>query len=120
MERCGFVYMLANRKQGTLYIGVTSDLMRRMSEHRQGLIPGFTDEHGVKRLVWIEQFGEIESAISREKLLKKWHRAWKIRLIEAENPDWDDLAVALLGFEPLPANALQKRDSGDGPRPSPG
>lgn len=75
--------------------------MRRMSEHRLGLIPGFTSEHGIRRLVWFDAFGEILPAIAREKLVKKWHRDWKIRLIETTNPDWDDLAVTMLGFDPL-------------------
>ena len=70
MNKGGFVYILANRRMGTLYTGVTSDLIRRISEHRQGLVPGFTLEHGIKRLVWMEPFSEIEPAIRREKLLK--------------------------------------------------
>ncbi|GGE06942.1 hypothetical protein GCM10011529_11650 [Polymorphobacter glacialis] len=118
MEKGGHVYILANRRQGALYVGVTSDLMRRMSEHRQGLTPGFTLEHGIHRLVWLEQFGEILPAIAWEKLLKKWHRDWKIRLIEEANPDWHDLAVSILGFAPM--NAAYPASAGDGPRPSPG
>ena len=101
MDKGGFVYILANRKQGTLYTGVTSDLLRRMSEHRLGILPGFTRRHDIKRLVWFEQFGEILPAIAREKLIKKWHRQWKINLIEAANPHWDDLAILKLGFEPF-------------------
>ena len=106
MEKGGYVYILTNRRQGTLYTGVTSDLVKRISQHRQELVPCFTNEHGIKRLVWMEAFGEIEPAIRREKLLKKWHRSWKIRLIEAENPNWDDLAVSVLGFSPLPSIPL--------------
>lgn len=87
MQKGGRVYILANRRQGTLYTGVTSDIMRRMSEHRQGLIPGFTQDHAIKRLVWLEAFGEIQPAILREKQIKKWNRQWKINLIEADNPD---------------------------------
>jgi putative endonuclease len=108
--------MLASRKLGTLYIGVTSDLVRRVSEHRDCLTPGFTTEYGVNRLVWMERHDDIEAAIRREKQLKKWNRAWKIRLIEAENPDWRDLAVSVLGFTPLAAAAR----AGDGPPPSRG
>jgi putative endonuclease len=108
--------MLASRKLGTLYIGVTSDLMRRISEHRQGLTPGFTTEYGVARLVWMERYDDIELAIRREKQLKKWNRAWKIRLIEEANPDWADLAVSVLGFPPVGPAATAR----DGPPPSRG
>jgi putative endonuclease len=108
--------MLASRKLGTLYIGVTSDVMRRVSEHRQGLTPGFTTEYGVTRLVWMERFDDIELAIRREKQLKKWNRAWKIRLIEEANPDWSDLAVSMLGFPPVGPAATAR----DGPPPSRG
>jgi putative endonuclease len=116
MEKGGFVYILASRKLGTLYIGVTADLVRRMSQHRDHLTPGFTTEYGVKRLVWMELSDDIADAIRREKQLKKWKRAWKIRLIEADNPDWRDLAVSVLGFPPL--NAVAR--AGDGPPPSRG
>jgi len=90
-ERSFWVYILASRVGGTLYIGVTSDLVRRVYEHREELIPGFTREHGVHRLVYYEQHATAESAIRREKRLKKWNRAWKIALIEKDNPNWDDL-----------------------------
>jgi len=90
-ERSFWVYILASRVGGTLYIGVTSDLVRRVYEHREELIPGFTREHGVQRLVYYEQHATAESAIRREKRLKKWNRAWKIALIEKDNPNWDDL-----------------------------
>ncbi len=116
MEKGGFVYILASRKQGTLYIGVTADLVRRISQHREDLTPGFTTEYGVNRLVWMERYDDIASAIGREKQLKKSNRAWKIRLIETENPDWFDLAVSVLGFSPLPS----AMSSGDGPPPSRG
>ena len=76
---------------GTLYIGVTSDLVQRVYEHRTGAVPGFTSKYGVYRLVYFEEFGDIENAIKREKRLKKWNRGWKIRLIEELNPNWDDL-----------------------------
>ena len=86
-----FVYMLASRRGGTLYVGVTSDLVRRVAEHREGAIPGFTERYGVKRLVWYEAHDSIEAAIRREKRLKKWPRAWKVALIEKANPQWQDL-----------------------------
>ena len=98
----GHVYILASRRHGTLYTGVTSDLARRIFEHREGLIPGFTREYGVKRLVFVETHNDISEAIIREKRIKDWKRDWKINLIERDNPLWDDLAVSLLGFEPLP------------------
>ena len=97
----GYVYILASRKHGTLYVGCTSDLPKRMFEHREGLAPGFSRDHEVKRLVYFEPHDDIEAAILRERQLKEWRRAWKIQLIEKENPFWDDLAVSLLGFEPL-------------------
>ena len=94
-ERCFYVYILASRIGGTLYIGVTNDLIRRVYEHRIGAVPGFTSKYGVYRLVYFEQFSDIENAIRREKRLKKWNRAWKIRLIEDVNPNWDDLYPTL-------------------------
>ncbi|MBN9303694.1 MAG: hypothetical protein BGO82_15085 [Devosia sp. 67-54] len=86
-----FVYMLASKPNGTLYIGVTSNLVTRISIHRDDLVPGFTRRYGVHRLVWYEWLEFAEPAIAREKQLKKWNRAWKIRLIEQMNPNWDDL-----------------------------
>jgi putative endonuclease len=85
------VYMLASKKNGTLYIGVTSNLVKRTWQHKNHIISGFTEQHQVDRLVYFEQFDDMESAIMREKALKKWQRAWKIRLIEKTNPDWLDL-----------------------------
>lgn len=96
MEKKGFVYILASKPQGILYIGVTSSLVKRAWEHKQGVIEGFTKKYNVKRLVYFETSGSIESAIVREKQLKKWNRAWKIRLIEEGNPEWDDLYTDLL------------------------
>jgi len=90
-DRVFWVYILASRIGGTPYIGVTNDLVRRIYEHRSKLVPGFTRKYGVQRLVYFEQFSNIEAAIRREKQLKKWHRQWKIRLIEEANPDWNDL-----------------------------
>ncbi|MGE0658893.1 MAG: GIY-YIG nuclease family protein [Reyranellaceae bacterium] len=91
MERQFFVYMLASRPNGTLYVGVTNDLSRRIVEHREGSADGFTKKHGVSRLVWFEQFESIEAAIAQEKRIKRWRRDWKIALIERDNPAWRDL-----------------------------
>jgi putative endonuclease len=90
-ERHFWVYILASRIGGTLYIGVTNDLIRRVYEHREGTAAGFTKQYAVHRLVHFEQFDDVENAIKREKRLKAWNRAWKIRLIEETNPDWIDL-----------------------------
>jgi len=89
--RSFYVYILANRIGGTLYIGVTNDLIRPVYEHKSGDAESFTKRHDVNRLVYFECFDEIEHAIRREKRLKKWPRAWKISLIEKDNPDWIDL-----------------------------
>ncbi|MEX2616583.1 MAG: GIY-YIG nuclease family protein [Alphaproteobacteria bacterium] len=86
-----YVYILASRKYGTLYTGVTNDIIRRVYEHREGLVAGFTQIHGVKNLVYFETHGRIEDAILREKKIKRWRRAWKVALIERENPGWKDL-----------------------------
>ena len=95
--RSFYVYVLANRIGGTLYIGVTNDLIRRVAEHRLKLVDSFTKKYEVYRLVYFEQFDDTESAIRREKRLKKWNRAWKIRLIEESNPNWDDLYPGIAG-----------------------
>jgi putative endonuclease len=95
MSREYFVYILASQRNGTLYVGVTSDLSRRVWEHRQRLTKGFTSQYGVTRLVWHESFEEIDYAIRREKVLKRWRRAWKLRLIEETNPQWLDLYETL-------------------------
>jgi putative endonuclease len=87
----GWVYIMTNRPNGTLYIGVTSDLPRRAWQHREGLIEGFTKRYGLTRLVFFEHHDDIQAAIRREKGPKRWPRAWKVRLIVATNPDWDDL-----------------------------
>jgi putative endonuclease len=96
-ERHFAVYILASRRNGTLYIGVTSNLVKRIWEHKQGFVEGFTREYGVKVLVWYELHDSAETAITREKQLKKWNRAWKIRLIEEANPYWNDLYPTLMG-----------------------
>jgi len=85
------VYILASRKHGTLYIGVTSELIGRIGQHRESVMEGFTNRYGVKRLVWFEWHERIDDAIHREKRLKKYRREWKINLIERDNPNWDDL-----------------------------
>ncbi len=92
-----YVYILASRKQGTLYVGYTADLARRIYEHREGAIPGFTRKHNVKRLVHFELFDAPRIAQQRERALKRWPRDWKMNLIERENPDWDDLYPTLTG-----------------------
>jgi putative endonuclease len=86
-----FVYILASRRNGTLYVGVTSDLVRRVYEHKSDLVDGFTKRYGVHSLVYYESTSEVASAIQREKRIKKWNRAWKIELIERANQDWKDL-----------------------------
>ena len=91
-----YVYILASRPGGTLYVGVTNDLVRRTYEHREGQADGLTKTHGVKTLVYFEPHADIEHAIAREKRLKRWPRAWKIQLIEGDNPDWRDLYGALV------------------------
>lgn len=89
------VYMMASGKHGTLYVGVTSKLIQRVYDHREGLMPGFTLTYGCKRLVWYEPFLSMSSAIQREKTIKHWVRDWKINLIERDNPNWDDLYETL-------------------------
>jgi putative endonuclease len=92
-----YVYILASRIGGTLYIGVTNDLIRRVAEHRLKVVKGFTEKYDVVRLVYFEQFDDPENAIKREKRLKKWNRAWKVRLIEEQNPNWNDLYAEIAG-----------------------
>jgi len=93
MEKLSYVYILASGTYGTLYIGVTSNLIRRVWEHREGLVDGFTKEYGVKNLVWYEQHADIYAAITREKQIKEWRRDWKVNLIQKANPSWRDLFV---------------------------
>lgn len=90
------VYILASKRKGTLYVGVTSDLIKRVWEHRNNFVEGFTKQHGVHMLVHYEQTDDIAVAIQREKQIKKWNRAWKIRLIEEGNPEWRDLYDSLV------------------------
>jgi putative endonuclease len=91
MEKDFWVYILASKRNGTLYIGVTSDLAQRIWEHKNKLVEGFTLRYDVDKLVYFESFADAESAITREKQLKKWRRAWKLKLIEDSNPEWRDL-----------------------------
>jgi putative endonuclease len=95
--RSFYVYILTSRIGGTLYIGVTNDLIRRVAEHKLKIAEGFTKRHDVSRLVYFEMFDQIEHALQREKRLKKWPRAWKISLIEKQNPNWIDLYPEIAG-----------------------
>lgn len=106
----GYVDIMASGKNGTIYIGVTSDLAKRAWEHQEGVVPGFTKKYGCKLLVWFEAYDDLQEARLRELQMKEWKRAWKIRLIEEQNLDWEDLYPTLFG-----AGA-----AGPGPRPSPG
>ena len=90
------VYILASKRNGTLYIGVTSDLVKRIWEHKNNIIGGFTKRYGVHQLVWYEIHETMEFAITREKRLKEWKRAWKLKLIERGNPDWEDLYQTII------------------------
>ena len=92
----GYVYIVSNKPNGILYVGVTNDLVRRIYEHRNGLIDGFTKRYELKSLVWFEQYDDIRMAIQREKTMKHWPRAWKARLINTTNREWNDLYDQLL------------------------
>jgi putative endonuclease len=94
--KAGFVYIMASRKNGTIYIGVTSDLEGRVYQHREGLVSGFTKRYGCKLLVWYEAYADLQDARLRELQLKEWKRSWKNRLIEEQNLEWDDLFSALM------------------------
>ncbi|MDW7709344.1 MAG: GIY-YIG nuclease family protein [Deferrisomatales bacterium] len=96
MRKAPCVYILASRRKGTLYVGVTSDLVKRVWEHRSDLVEGFTRKYRVHELVWFEQHETMEAAITREKRIKEWKRQWKVNLIEASNPEWRDLYPELL------------------------
>ncbi len=100
MRRIYFVYILASQRNGTLYTGVTNDLVRRIWEHREGLLDGFTKKYNVKLLVYFEWHEDPVSAIAREKIIKRWRRAWKIKLIQKRNPSWRDLSENLLNELP--------------------
>ena len=100
LEQCFmdyYVYIMTNKPNGVLYIGMTNDLIRRVFEHKNHSVKGFTDDYNLTRLVWFEQTGDVMSAIAREKQLKNWHRDWKVELIENINPEWNDLFEAIVG-----------------------
>jgi len=101
-EHAYAVYMMTDSRRGVLYVGVTSNLVSRAQQHRDGEIAGFTRQHGCKSLVWFETHEDIAAAIHREKLIKRWRRSWKITLVETLNPEWVDLVPGLLGEERLP------------------
>jgi putative endonuclease len=96
MSKQPAVYLLASKRNGTLYVGVTSDLVKRVWEHRNNLVEGFTKRYGAHHLVWYELHASMDSAIKREKRLKDWKRTWKVQLIESANPDWEDLYPAII------------------------
>ena len=96
LRMSGWVYIMTNQRNGTLYIGVTADLVRRATEHRMSQVEGFSTRYGLTRLVYAEEHATLPAAIQREKAMKAWQRAWKLRLIEAQNPNWDDLYETLV------------------------
>ena len=118
MERQFYVYILASRRNGTLYTGVTGRIVARVSQHRQKLTPGFTSRYGIDLLVWYEPHENIEVAIRREKRLKKWLRAWKVALIEQTNPLWLDLFPEFFAPAPGPLTGIRTYPAPD-PRCSP-
>jgi len=93
--KAGFVYIMGSGKNGTIYVGVTSDLVQRVYEHREGLVAGFTKRHGCKLLVWFEAHDDLQEARRRELQMKEWKRGWKVRLIEEKNLEWDDIYPTL-------------------------
>jgi len=95
-DQPSFVYIMASHKGGTLYVGVTSDLVKRVHDHKTGVTQGFVDRYGLSRLVWFEVHSSIEEAIKREKRIKRWLRAWKFELIEKTNPEWRDLYSTII------------------------
>jgi putative endonuclease len=115
MDKTSHVYILTDRRNGTLYTGVTTDLIQRISQHRDGVFPGFTQDYDLKTLVWFEALADIETAIAREKSIKRWRREWKLELIETLNPDWRDLWPTLFGGEAGPPLHREKRGPGSSP-----
>ena len=91
-----FVYLITNKPYGTLYVGVTRDLVKRVYEHRSGFVEGFSKEHELGMLAWYEAHEDVKEAIKREKLIKKWHRDWKINLVQGMNPEWKDLYATIV------------------------
>jgi len=104
----GWVYLLANKRNGTTYLGVTSDLKQRIWQHRTGAFEGFSKEHGCKMLVWVEHFSDLQDARAQEWRMKKWKRAWKLALIEKNNPQWRDLWDEI-NNEPRPIRDLRRK-----------
>ena len=111
--KAGYVYIMANRKNGAIYIGVTSNVIQRVWQHQNGFVPGFTKRYGCKSLVWYEVYEDLQEARRRELQMKEWKRAWKVKRIEERNLDWNDLyptlfdaAVAAPGPRPSPGNEL--------------
>ena len=100
MKKMYYVYIMASKRNGTLYIGITSNLIKRVYEHKNDMVEGFTKQYGVHQLVYYEQTEDVISAIKREKQIKKWKRQWKLRLIEEANPEWNDLYDKITGFLP--------------------
>jgi putative endonuclease len=96
MTKTYCVYIITNKRNGTLYVGITSNLSGRMTQHKSRAMRGFASRYGLDRLVWFETFQDVNEAIAREKQIKGWNRAWKLRLIEAANPNWDELDATLL------------------------
>lgn len=96
MDKASYVYILANRPYGTLYVGVTSDLIKRVWQHRNKVVDGFSKQHNIHLLVWYEIHADITAAITREKQIKHWNRDWKIKLIQSTNPAWQDLYLTLV------------------------
>ena len=113
MDKQPCVYLLASDRNGTLYAGVTSDLIGRIWQHREHVIEGFSARHGVTRLVWYELHPTMESAIQREKRIKKWNRAWKVRLIDEMNPSWRDLWPDIAGLKATSMDSRLRGNDGD-------
>ncbi len=114
--RSYWVYILASKPRGTLYTGVTNGIIFRVEQHRAGKGSSFTRKYKVRRLVWFQEFGDVQEAIQREKTMKEWPRAWKVNLIERENPHWDDLYPSLPGVRP-PSIRGVRRSVGPGDKP---
>lgn len=111
--RCWYVYLLASSRNGTLYCGVTNNLERRIWQHKNGYVKGFTSKYGVRRLVWFDTYRDVNAAILQEKRLRRWRRSWNLELIERQNPDWNDL------YSDLTASLLSSRPERSGePGPS--
>lgn len=96
LVKAGFVYIMASARNGTIYVGVTSELVQRVWQHREGVVEGFTRQHGCRMLVWFEAHDDLQEARRREAQIKKWKRQWKLTLIEEMNPEWDDLYSTLV------------------------